>query len=153
MGVTTREQIAVAVYNLVSAAAGSVVNLVTSSQRARPFTDVAPSEMPALFMEQLPEGYERSQNKMLKLPPTRTMNFHFALYTADHQETSVVPRTQLNMMTDAIEAALAPAQVTRGQTLGGLVAEARIDGKIEFYENVQGDGKSVALIPIAVLRP
>src|ERR1017187_2662329 len=153
MAGTTREQISVALFNLVSAATGNVVGLVTSDRRARAFTDVTPAEMPALFIEELPEDYEHTFEKMLKLPPKRTMKYTIALYLSDHQEASVVPMTQMNAMIDAIETALAPDAVTGGQSLGGLVAEARIDGKIDKFENVENSGKSVALLPIAVLRP
>jgi hypothetical protein len=149
----TREQISVALFNLVSLATGNVIGLVTSDRRARAFTDVLPAEMPALFIEELPEDYEHTFEKMLKLPPKRTMKYIVALYLSDHQESSVVPMTQMNAMIDAIEIALAPSMVTGGQTLGGLVFECRIDGKIDKFENVDNSGKSVALLPIAVLRP
>ena len=146
----TRESAAAALYALVSAAVGGVVGLQTSSRRLRHYDDVTPAEMPALFQAQRPERNERGA---LGLPSKRTMRFEFWLYTADPQDPSVVPATQLNNMIDAIEAALQQPGVTGIQTLGSIVASARIDGDIEFAEGVTGDGKSVAIVPVAVLLP
>jgi hypothetical protein len=145
-----REPIAAALYALVCAQAGTVVNLRTSSRRLRNFDSVDPSQMPALFITQRPELQERGA---IGLPSKRTMNFEVYLYTADPQADSVIPVQQLNNMVDAIEAALVPNPLTGVQTLGGLVQSARIDGSVEYYENITADNKSVAIIPIAVLVP
>lgn len=68
-----------------------------------------------------------------------------------------VPATQLNTMVDAVEAALTPTGpdlVTQAvQTLGGLVAHCWIEGGIEYYEGLDANGRSVAIIPIAMLLP
>lgn len=153
MADVTREQVAAAVFDLVDSAVGSVVNLVTSSRTFRGPQEVDPVEMPALFQIQTPEEYERTQGKMLGLPPKRTMHFEICLYTSDAQEVSVIPSQQLNAMIDAVEAAFTPDATTGLFTLGGLVASARIEGSIDYIENLVGDGKSAASIPIAVLRP
>jgi hypothetical protein len=151
--VPTREQVANALYALLDAAANKVTTLVTSSRRLRDLHRVDKARMPALFLAQGPEHYERTQGQMIGLAPRRTMRFMAVIYTADPQEDSVNPSTQMNALTEAIETALNPDPTTGLQTLGGLVASARIEGTIEFVENLSGDGKSVLVIPIAVLRP
>ena len=145
-----REAVAAALYALMDATAGRVVDLRTSSRRLRSYDQVDPDQMPALFQTQRPETQERS---VVGLPAKRTMWFEIWLYTCDPQEDSIIPIQQLNKMVDAIEAALDPNQLTGAQTLGNKVTSARIDGSVEYYENVTTDGKSIAVIPIAVLMP
>lgn len=146
-----REAVAAALYARIDSGARRVADLKTSSRRLRPFDEVDPGQMPALFMLQKPETQERGA---IGLPAKRTMHFEFWLYTSDPQSDDTIPAQQMNVMTDAIEAALAPDDITRQNcTLGGLVATARIDGSVEYYENALNDGKSVTVIPVAVLMP
>jgi hypothetical protein len=150
-GPRRREAVAAALYALVDHAAGHVVNLRTSSRRLRHYSNVDPHQMPALFQTQKPETQERKE--AMGLPAKRTMHFEFYLYTADPQEDSVIPIQQLNDMVDAIEAAFNPDPVSGKQTLGNLVTDTRIDGSVEFFENVTTDGKSIAIVPVAVIMP
>ncbi len=145
-----REAVAAKLFETVNAAASKVVNLKTSSRRLRHFSSVDGAEMPALFQCQNSE----TQDRMLKDGPAkRTMHFSFWLYTADAQEPEVIPSQQINNMVDAVEAALRPDPLTGKFTLGDLVSHCWIEGTIEIYEGVTADGKSVAIIPIAVLMP
>lgn len=145
-----REANAAALYALVNAAAGTVVDLKTSGRTLRHYDQVEPAEMPALFQAQKPETDERHQ---ANLPAKRTQHFEFWLYVADAQSPQEIPAQQLNFMVDAIETALAPAPLTNVNTLGGLCQHAWIEGSIEYWENVTTDGKSIAIIPVAVLMP
>ena len=146
-----REAIAAALWLRVQSETGRVVGLKTSSRRARSFDQVDPQQMPALFMVLRPETQERGA---IGLPAKRTLHFEFWMYTADPQADSVIPMQQLLTMVDALEAALAPDnQLTGNLNLGGLVATARIDGSVEYYESVTNDGKSIAVVPVAVLMP
>lgn len=151
MAYVSREQIAVALFGLVSTAAGTVAELRTSSRRLRAIADVDPKQMPALFLNQGDEDYAREPGSMLNISPKRTMNFDIVLYTADPQADSIVPATQLNAMIDAIETALRP-DGNGMSTLGGLAVSARIEGRLGLFPN-HTDGKSAAVIPITVLRP
>jgi hypothetical protein len=153
MSLVTRETIAASLYAVLDAAVGNVVGLVTSSRRLRHFTAVDPGQMPALFVCQVPEMVVRPASGAIFTPPIRTMRFEVWLYTADPQEDSIVPVQQLNAMVEAIENALAPDPMTGALTLGGQVKTARIEGSIEFHENLTNDGKSIAVIPVAVIRP
>ena len=146
-----REAIAVAVFNLVSVAAGQVANLVTSGRVLKSYTAIDAAQMPALFCVQKHEAQNRSTTQ--GIPPRRVMFFEVWLYTADPQADSVVPATQLNNMIDAIEFALSPDPLQGLNTLGGLVVNAKIEGQIDYFANVTQDGKSIAIIPVAVLIP
>lgn len=145
-----REAIAAKLFEVTEAASKKVVNLETSSRKLRHFDSVKAIEMPALFQAQNPETYVRT---VADGPPKRTMHFSLWLYTADAQQPALIPSQQINLMVDAIEAALAPSPLTGMFTLGGLVHRCWIEGTIEIYEGVTSDGKSIAIIPIAVLMP
>lgn len=145
-----RETVAQALFDLVSAATGQVVDLQTSGRVLRSFDQVEPAEMPALFQVQRTETGVRPGEG---LPSKRTMHFQFFLYISENVDVNAVPSRQINNMIDAIETALAPNVMTGKLTLGNLVSHAWIEGNIEVYEGVTTDGKSVAIIPIAVLLP
>jgi hypothetical protein len=155
MAFVTRNQVLLALYSLLDASANRVAKLGTSALRLRNLDGLDPAAFPALFLVQGLEHYERTEGNpgLIGLPPRRTIHFNAFLYTLDPQEESVVAITQINDLTDAIEQALAPDATTGRQTLGGLVASARIDGTIAVVENLENSGKSAAMIPIAVIRP
>jgi hypothetical protein len=103
---------------------------------------------------QRPEKYTRPGRG---LPSKRILHALVWLYACDPQISGVVPATQLNNMVDAVEAALAPAGTDLAmqavQTLGGLVSHRWIEGSIEYYEGLDTNGRSVAVIPVAMLIP
>ena len=154
---TTREQVAVALFNIVSVSVGNVVGLKTSARRILMPADVSPAQTPALFQVQVKENYEYTHGKMVPIPQKRTMRFDLWLYVTDAANTSsgvtVVPSTQLNTMIQAIEGAFAPDAPTNGSTLGNLVYSARIEGDIDYLETRKKDGLSMAMIPVAVVIP
>jgi hypothetical protein len=145
-----REPIYAALFNLVAEATGAA----TASRILRNPEDVQPSEMPALFLSQRPEKYAEPGRG---LPPKRTLHALVWLYACDPQIAGVVPATQLNNMVDAVEAALAPAGTDLAmqgvQTLGGLVSHCWIEGNVEYYEGLDTNGRSVAVISVAILIP
>lgn len=145
-----REAVAAAVFNLVDAAARTVLEIKTSSRRLRSPDSVANSQCPALFMVQIVDEESRS---VIGLPASRSLKYEFWIYTVDPQVDSAIPAQQLNNVVDAVEAAMAPSPLTGQLTLGGLVLSCRIDGTIEFYENATQDGKSIVAIPVTVLIP
>jgi hypothetical protein len=144
-----REKIAAALFALVEAAAGGVVGLNTSSRRVRSFDQVDPARMPALFQVQTPETNSHPGENLT----IRTMHFQLYLYTADNQAEETIPSQQLNDMVDAVETALAPSVMTGKLTLGDICSHCYIEGSVEYYEGISADGKSVAIIPVAVTIP
>lgn len=135
-----REPIYAALFNKVA----NLQNIVTASRRLKHWNDVPPSEQPAVFQTQTGE------NAIVKTGfPTR-WSFGVDLYLYCHagNDPDVTPATDLNNLLDAIETALKP-DYTGYQTLGGLVYDCRIDGKIETDEGTLGP-QSLALIPIKI---
>jgi hypothetical protein len=139
-----REPIYAALFARVAAAAP----FVTAARRLRHWSEVTPSEQPALFMRQKAEtaaGAERGT-------PTR-WTLAVELYAYAHAgDPYVAPAAVLNPLLDAVEAALAPSAATGFQDLGlpKMVRHAGIAGKIEVTEGVLRD-QAVAVIPVEIV--
>ena len=138
-----RELIFETLFNLVS----GIAPFVTTSREVRPWTDVMPSEQPALFMGQ------GNQNVIARigLPSKYEMEVALYLYCNRGSDPAELAATQINNLIDAIQKALNPTSpVTGVNTLGGLVFNCVIDGRIETDEGLLGP-QSVAIIPVKVL--
>ncbi len=125
----------------------------TVSRRARPYTNVAPGEQPALFVLQRRETAEAKDRGK----PT-IWRLHGSLYIyAQNPLDGVAPGSGggqvLNPLIDAVEGALAPVAAQGWvQSLGGLVSRAFIDGEVEMDEgNI--DNQAVAIIPVSIIGP
>lgn len=135
-----REQIYAALYARISAVQG----FKTTSRRLRHWSDVAPSEQPALFMTQRGE----SATTVPGQPTVWGLGADFYLY-AHTGDKDTPPGAILNPLLDDVVSALAPDPITGKQTLGGLVQHAWIEGQIETDEGVLGE-QGVAIIPVRI---
>jgi len=124
----------------------SIPGLVTVSRRLKHWSDVSPSEQPALF---LAAGAQHPTQNQSGLPVTWRISANLYLY-AYSTDPSVSPSTTLNNLLDAIEAALVPAMAGQKQTLGGLCQHCWISGPVETDEGVLGD-QAMAIIPLEIL--
>jgi hypothetical protein len=136
-----REPIYAALFALVASAA----SFVTIGRRLRHWSDVGAAEQPALFMTQKSENAEERQ----PLPVKWRASVDLYLYAQAPDELTS-PATVLNLLLDAVEAALAPDPVGHVQTLGGLVSHCWIAGRIQTDEGVLG-GQAVAIVPVEIL--
>ena len=148
MPAISREQIAIAFFNLVKGAA----NFKATSRRFVHWDQVNETQMP--FLTMLKTGEQRGrQNESL---PTLTINAHVFVYLSAGMDPEDVPDTAMNAVLDSIDAAVAPSggdALTRNkQTLGGLVAHCYPFGPI-FIDTGDTDGKAVAAIPFQILVP
>lgn len=141
-----REAITTALWARMSAISG----VVTAERRLRHFSEVAPAEMPAIFLgiDDATADQERGRQ------PFWTMAFSVYIYC--HEAAKVGPGGQLNTIIDAVDAALQlqSAEFRSGQTfgpttLGGLVSHAWVS-KVETDEGSLGD-LGVAICSIEVL--
>jgi hypothetical protein len=136
------------IYAALFARIATAAPFVTAARRLRHWSDVAPAEQPALFMQQKEEaaaGAERGTPTVWRLA--------VELYLYAHaSDPYVAPATVLNPLVDAVEAALAPLAATGIQDLGlpDMVKHAYIAGKIETTEGVLRD-QAVAIIPVEIL--
>lgn len=121
----------------------------TTTRNVRTWSEVAAEDQPALLLLKKRENSE----KRLGLPTKWTLGFDLLVYVATNSETDPqsLPTQRLNPILDAIEAALAPDDVTNDAcTLGGLVTRCSIDGDIEIHPGHLGD-EAVAVIPFSIL--
>ncbi len=147
MTTATREQVANALFNLLQTSA----TYYTTSRRFIPWDDITSVQKPALF--QIEHEEEHVRGKQL-IPAIRTLNLDVYLFISTGLDPNTTPITTLNDLIDAIDpvsgGVLSPYPASSRQTLGGLVTDCYIEGKIT---KVPGDldGLGVAIIPIKVV--
>ncbi len=118
---------------------------VTVSRRLKHWNDVMPPDQPAVFIAQ---GNEVPMQSGAGSPVVWNLNFSVYIYVHE-LDPSVTPSTRLNLLLDALEAALAPLGVGQKQKLGGLVEHCWISGSVETDEGTLGD-QAMAIVPIEV---
>ena len=136
-----RELIFSTLFSKVSSAAP----FVTAERQVKLWNDVPPSEQPALFMGQ---GDQNVTTKV-GLPSRYDMQVSLYVYCNRESDPAELAATQLNNKIDAIQEALKPFIVTGYNTLGGLVFNCVIEGRIETDEGLLGP-QSVAIIPVKI---
>ena len=148
MPAITREQISVAFFNLVASAA----DFTAVSRRFVHWDQVNETQMPFLTVLKTGEVRGRQSEGL----PTLTINAHVFVYLSAGMDPEDTPDTAMNMLLDAIDAAVAPggADALNGnkQTLGGLVAHCYPFGPV-FVDTGDVDGKAIAAIPFQILVP
>lgn len=143
---TTREQVATALFNLLAGSA----DYKFTSRRFQTWTQIQSVMKPALFLIEHKETHVKGK---LITPAVRTIDYDAYIFIASGLDPNAVPITELNNLIDAIDptngGVLAPG-LNGQQTLGGLATNCYIDGEII---KVPGDldGNGVAIIPIKVV--
>lgn len=143
----TREQVAVALFNLLS----NVPGIANSSRRPALWSNAV--AMPMLYMGNPTEQYVYEHGTAM--PPTVTLEFDMFLYINSGQDPNTNPDTEMNNLLDAIDAALAaipngPPQSV--QDLGGIVNHAWIEGTVNRAPGYL-NGEGMALFTIKALVP
>lgn len=140
--ISPREDISVAAFTLlqqIPAEAG----VQTFSRRHVTSADLGSVEMPAvIFLVKA----EHAQPPMHGLQRWKIDAYIFVFISTN--DVDVEPETQLNVILDALEKAIAP-DTTGKQTLGGLVYDFRINGTIERDPGFIS-GVGAAAIPIEI---
>lgn len=146
--INTREAIYAGLFAKLVAATG----VTTSSRKLLHWDKVDRAAMPALFMVQPGETTLRGdrENMMSGLPLAWRAEVKVYVYTSVGDEDAAVPSTLMNQILDAIESVCSPTRPGERNTLGGLVSDCRINGKIETDEGTMG-AQSVAIIPIEII--
>ena len=135
-----REPIYAALWNKVKATPG----IVTASRRLQHWADVPKVSQPALYQAQAGEMAMLEHG----LPTKWHLSVNLYIYVTAEEDPYASPAPALNAILDAIEAAVGP-ELSGYQTLGGLVYDCKINGKIETLEGVLG-GQEVAIVPIEI---
>ena len=145
--ITQREQVYAAVFGqLAGALLAPAGPFKTVSRRWQDPSQVSPADRPALYQVQRDE---LAKTSVIGVPIFWRIGLDLVLYTAGDAEPNVVQSTELNSLMDAVEAAIASATPGLSQSLGRLVTNCRIEGKIEIVENVQGT-MAMAVVPILI---
>jgi hypothetical protein len=137
-----------AIYSALWILGSGASSFASANRRLRHWSDVAPVEQPALFMNEK-GGY--GAVKALGAPIVWTLYADFYIYVHS-SDPYAAPATMLNPLVDALEQALAATPGTGIQNLGlpDMVQHAYIAGKIESDEGMLGD-QAIAIIPIEIL--
>lgn len=146
----TREPIYAALWALVSTDARVQAVFKTMGRYTKHFDDVPGQLMPALFLLQKGENWQQTGRGV---PPKRTLESHFLVYTDTGNPAAMLPSTAMNVLLDVLDDVLVqPANGSYVQTLGGLVNHVYIEGKIEIAEGLL-QSKSISVVPITMLIP
>lgn len=119
----------------------------TSGRTLKHWSDVPPSQQPAMFQTQVGEQsviITRQRNKWI-------LDVKVYIYANQPNKNGPPAAQALNILLDAISKAMEPDHAAQEvQTLGGLVEYARIEGNIETDEGFLGE-QAVAIVPIRIL--
>ena len=138
----TREAIITALFNLLVTSHA----YKTTGRRLILWTLVP--EQPALFLRHTGDVFPEHPTGLL--PRTRIeCEAWIYVKTADPD---AIPEKQMNNVLDAVERALKPPPAYENQTLGGLVTQGWIEGRVEIHPG-DLDGQSIAVVPITILVP
>lgn len=145
---TGREAIYAALWAKITNAPGIAGQFVTMERTLRHVEDVPLTMMPALYLIQDGELWERLGKGV---PAKRTLLARLVFYVGATLGT-VAPATLLNNAMDTVDA-LFNLPEGRVETLGGLVEHVYVaDGQVQFFEGLLQD-KSPAVVPIRILVP
>lgn len=145
-----REQIMTALFARVSAVTfsravnGSLV-FKTTSRRVKLWSDVPPESRPAMYMV---ERHESPTFQAENQPAKQTMMVDIFVYTSAAGVSA--PASDINVILDALDAALAPSAGERVQTLGGIVSHCRQEGQI-FKDPGDLDNDGMIMYPIKIM--
>src|ERR1700730_5383502 len=136
------------IYAELWALGAGAARFASASRRLRHWTDLAPTEQPALFMS---EKGGHAASKALGAPIVWSLYADFYIYVHSSDPYLAPPKPR-NRPLDAIAAPRAPSAVTGVQNLGlpAIVQHAYIAGKVETDEGVLGD-QAIAILPIEIL--
>jgi hypothetical protein len=138
---------------LANAQFSTPINGLTSwallSRRLRLWSDVSAADQPALFVTEHAENVVGPGDMV---PAKTTLAVDLFIYIAAGKDPNAIPASALNIALDALTAVLAPPPGASRQTLGGLVAHCRIEGRV-IKDPGDLDGQGLAIVPVKILAP
>lgn len=152
MSAANRETVYAALFVLLNGlATGGSPLLKIASRRLAPIEDAQPENLPAAYQVQDDQSYIKPSTSMPARMEWGAYWFVYG-YSADP---AVAPSTVLNTLVDALvgkTGVLTPTGGADKQTLGGIVEDAAVSGKIQIFEGLLGD-RCVAIIPLRIVVP
>ena len=155
IGVTTREDIYSAFWNLVSNVTipstppGSSYPspFVTKSRLLQHWSKVPAEQQPALFMSQVDEGPTTSSQTLSGMPYKWSLRVKLWLYSQRAADDTVVPAISMNPLVDAVVNAIRNPEIGYRQDLSRLVYAIRFFGRIITDEGMLGS-QAVSVVPV-----
>ncbi|HXY57616.1 MAG TPA: hypothetical protein VEH76_03455 [Methylocystis sp.] len=130
-----------------SAPVNGQTSFLTVSRRLKLWGEAPKSQRPALFVT---EHREQPSYQSEALPIRTTLSVDLFIYI-DSSDQNTVPASALNIILDAIDAALKPGPANNNrQTLGGLVSHCRIEGQV-LKDPGDLDGDGLLWVPLKLL--
>jgi hypothetical protein len=118
----------------------------TVSRRARIWTNVTPSEQPALYLIKVSEGYDQSTWGAARY----RLKYLMLCYLRADAQPNVVAEVEINKALDALDATLAGKPPGTKQTLYGIVENCWIDGDVMIDTGIL-DQQIVIVVPVSIL--
>lgn len=125
----------------------TVNGITTFSRRLRHWGCVPTGEQPSCFLS---AGGEVYRHNLRGIPAVVEMDYSIYFYAQSND--SLLPQTLQNNFLDGLDGILKPdsSMPEYALTLGGLVSDVRIDGKIETDEGLLGE-QVVVIVPLKVI--
>ena len=144
----TREQIAIALFNLVN------INppFVSASRKFIGWENYPPSQQPAILLTNNPKRADHADQSTAKGITKWQLHKLIWIYCQHSPDQGTVPESQLNLLVETVDDALRPLAGYQRQTLNGLVENCYIDGDIEQDPGWSpNDIQGVAVIPVRIV--
>lgn len=120
---------------------------VTSSRKWQSWTDVSPSNQPALFVRQGIQDADQNTDYGLTRWKLRASLWIYCQHPPDGSN----PSTLINNLLTAVKTVLQPVPADK-QTLGGLVNNCYIEGRVLIDEGLAPqDTQCIVVIPISII--
>lgn len=122
---------------------------VTSSRKWQSWGDVSPSNQPAMFMR---EGSQDATQQLAIGLTEWKLRASCWIYCQHPSDQGSIPSTLINRLLTAVKDVLSPLPGRDAQTLGGLVTNCFIEGRVLIDEGLAPqDTQSIIVVPISIL--
>jgi hypothetical protein len=144
-----REQIYSALFDLILASPAIAGQFATTSRFLKHHIDVTQEQMPALFMIETGEDWQRPGRG---IPPKRTLQCNVVMYAWSASPEDTLPATLCNALMDAIDDAIVANNPENVVTLNGQVYHVYIEGAVRVNEGLL-QNISIVDVPIRIMIP
>jgi len=134
-----------AIYDKLFSLAYKINGVQTRSRKLKIYSDVLPTECPAIFQNQTGE----STYQKVGQPKIITLKCDWYVYLNSKGDRKTTQSVDINNILTQIDTVFLPDVMTGTFTLGGVVSHCWIEGETKIVEGVLGD-YSIAIIPINI---
>lgn len=138
-----------AIYSTLFTRLAAISGIVSSDRRLRSISDIQPSNMPYLSMEQGDIMQETQANP--RLPKKWVLLCDVIVYTTVGSDPAVTPMMGLNAIVAAIITSLEPDPGYEVQKIGlAYLTSVKIEGKVLMLDDAI-NGNGIAVIPVRIV--